>query len=81
MAKPTVWFCEINLENGARPAKETLELDPTINVIGYGCLKRCKNLCDGELYAIVNGEVVIGETSEHLVKNVYNHIEATSVVR
>jgi len=81
MAKPTVWFCEINLENGARPAKETLEQDPTINVIGYGCLKRCKNLCDRELYAIVNGEVVVGETSEHLVKNVYNHIEATSVVR
>ena len=42
MANPTVWFCEINLENGARMAKETLEQDPTINVIGYGCLKRCK---------------------------------------
>ena len=80
MANPTVWFCEINLENGARMAKETLEQDPNINVIGYGCLKRCKNLCDRKLYAIVNGEVVEGETSDHLVKNVYEHIEATSVV-
>ena len=79
MANPTVWFCEINLENGARKARETLEQDPTINVIGYGCLKRCKK-CDRTLYAVVNGEVVEGETSEHLVKNVYNHIEATSAV-
>jgi uncharacterized protein YuzB (UPF0349 family) len=80
MANPKVWFCEINLENGARPAKETLEQDSNIDVIGYGCLKRCKNLCDRNLYAIVNGEVVVGETSEHLVKNVYKHVEATSVI-
>ena len=40
MANPTVWFCEINLENGARMAKEALEQDPNIDVIGYGCLKR-----------------------------------------
>ena len=51
MANPTVWFCEINLENGSRMAKETLEQDPNIDVIGYGCLKRCKNLCDRKLYA------------------------------
>ena len=29
---------------------------------------------------VVNGEVVEGETSDHLVKNVYEHIEETSVV-
>ena len=81
MANPTVWFCEINLENGSRMAKETLEQDPNIDVIGYGCLKRCKKLCDRKLYAVVNGEVVEGETSDHLVKNVYEHIEAASVVQ
>jgi uncharacterized protein YuzB (UPF0349 family) len=80
MSKPTVWFCEINLENGARMAKETLEQDPTLDVIGYGCLKRCKKLCDRALYAIVNGEIVEGETSEQLVKNVYNHIKIPSAV-
>ena len=61
-------------------AKETLEQDSNIDVIGYGCLKRCKNLSHRNLYAIVNGEVVVGETSEHLVKNVYEHIEGNSVV-
>ena len=60
--------------------KETLEQDPNIDVIGYGCLKRCKK-CDRNLYAMVNGEVVVGETSDHLVKKIYEHIETTSVVQ
>ena len=80
MANPKVWFCGINLENGSRMAKETLEQDPTINVIGYGCLKRCKK-CDRKLFAVVNGEVVEGETSDLLLKNVYEHLEAASAVQ
>ena len=80
MANPKVWFCEINLENGSRMVKETLEQDPTINVIGYGCLKRCKK-CDRKLFAVVNGEVVEGETSDLLLKNVYKHLEAAPAVQ
>lgn len=80
MANHTVWFCEINLENGSRKAREILEQDPNMNVIGYGCLKRCKNLCNRKLYAVVNGDVVEGDTSEDLVKNVYGHIGENSAV-
>ncbi len=75
MTNSKVWFCEINLENGSRPAKEALEQDPNLHVIGYGCLKRCKK-CDLKLFGVVEGTIVEGETSEDLVKNIYEQINA-----
>ncbi|WP_428908178.1 DUF1450 domain-containing protein [Niallia sp. Krafla_26] len=79
MERPTIWFCEINLENGARKARETLEKDPNLNVIGYGCLKRCKK-CDLKLYGVVNGDVIEADDSEELVKNIYEHIDKNILV-
>ncbi|WP_338469596.1 DUF1450 domain-containing protein [Niallia sp. XMNu-256] len=75
MTNPTVWFCEINLENGARPARETLEQDSNLDVIGYGCLKRCRK-CDRKLYAVVDGNIVEAESSQDLVQNIYEFIGA-----
>lgn len=76
MTNPKIWFCEINLENGARPAREILEQDPNLQVIGYGCLKRCKK-CDRKLFGVVDGNIVEAETSEELVENIYEQIGAS----
>lgn len=80
MEKPKVWFCEINLENGARKTREVLEQDPNLDVIGYGCLKRCKK-CDLKLFGVVNGNIVEAVDSEELVQNIYNFIETDIAVK
>ncbi|MCQ6275245.1 DUF1450 domain-containing protein [Bacillus sp. V3B] len=74
MIKPTVGFCVINLENGAREAREILEKDPNLNVVGYGCIRYC-GTCDRSPYALVDGKVVTGKTPEQLVENIYRFLE------
>ncbi|MEH7019021.1 DUF1450 domain-containing protein, partial [Bacillus sp. JJ63] len=39
-----------------------------------GCLGYC-GVCFEGLYALVNGEVVKGETPEDLVKNIYDYLD------
>lgn len=74
MKRPIVGFCVINLENGAREVKETLEKDPNIDVTEYGCIRYC-GPCKKSLYALVDGEFVTGETSEQLIANIYQHLD------
>ncbi|HZG72505.1 MAG TPA: YuzB family protein [Chondromyces sp.] len=71
---PIVEFCISNLANGAQKALEILERDPNLDVIEYGCLSYCTK-CAQSLYALVDGEVVEGNTPEELVENIYKHIE------
>ncbi|WP_175640576.1 YuzB family protein [Metabacillus schmidteae] len=72
--KPIIEFCISNLANGAQAALEQLEKDPNLDIIEYGCLSYCGK-CGHSLYALVNGEMVIGDTPNELVENVYTFLE------
>lgn len=74
MIKPIVEFCISNLANGAQIAREKLERDTNLDIIEYGCLGACGK-CAHSLYALVNGEVVTGETPEQLVEKIYEFLE------
>lgn len=71
---PMVEFCISNLANGSQEAFDILEQDPDLDVLEYGCLSYC-SLCSETLFAIVNGDVVEGNSSEDLVANIYKYIE------
>ncbi|MFY4775531.1 YuzB family protein [Metabacillus sp. RGM 3146] len=72
--KPIIEFCISNLANGSQKALEILERDPNLDIIEYGCLGYCGK-CFESLYALVNGEVVAGETHDELVENIYQYLE------
>lgn len=69
-----VEFCVSNLANGAQETFETLERDPNVDVLDYGCLSYCTK-CDNAFYALVNGEIVEANTPAELTKNIYQYIE------
>jgi len=66
--KPIIEFCVSNLASGSQKAMEILEKDYDLDVIEYGCLSHC-GLCAETLFALVNGEVVTGDTPQELVEN------------
>ncbi|MBU8905397.1 YuzB family protein [Desertibacillus haloalkaliphilus] len=72
--KPIIEFCLSNLASGSQKALEELERDPNLDVIEYGCLGSCGH-CARTHFALVNGEFVSGETSDELVKNIYQYLE------
>ncbi|MFC0469614.1 YuzB family protein [Halalkalibacter kiskunsagensis] len=72
--RPIIEFCLSNLASGTQKAMEELEKDPNLDIIEYGCLSNCGN-CAVELFALVNGEYVSGETNDELVENIYTFIE------
>lgn len=71
---PIVEFCISNLAKGGQVVFDTLEQDPNIDCLDYGCLTYCGQ-CSDSLYALVNGDMVTGETPDELLKNIYSHIE------
>ncbi|MDA3129688.1 YuzB family protein [Aliibacillus thermotolerans] len=71
---PIIEFCLSNLASGSQAALEELEKDPNLDIIEYGCLGNCGH-CAMNMYALVNGEIVDGETPEELVENVYTYLE------
>lgn len=72
--KPIIEFCLSNLSSGAYEAKEKLEEDDGLDIIDYGCLGYCGQ-CGESLFALVNGEIVTGDTSDALVVNIYQYLE------
>ena len=74
MIKPIIEFCISNLANGSQKARAVLEKDSNLDVIEYGCLGYCGICYDGP-YALVNGEVVTGETPDKLIENIYEYLE------
>ncbi|WP_312098510.1 DUF1450 domain-containing protein [Niallia sp.] len=78
MFKPLIEFCLSNLASGAYEAKEILEQDEELDVIDYGCLSYCGQ-CGEALFALVNGEVIRGEDSQNLVKNIYQYLAANPI--
>lgn len=71
---PIVEFCMSNIANGSQETFETLEKDPNLDVLEYGCLSYCTK-CMETLYAVVNGEVVEADTPEELTERIYQFIE------
>jgi len=74
MIKSIIEFCVSNLASGSQKALEQLEKDYDLDVIEYGCLGYCGK-CAHSLFALVNGEVVTGETPEQLVDKIYQYLE------
>ncbi|UII55402.1 YuzB family protein [Cytobacillus spongiae] len=74
MIKPIIEFCISNLASGAQRAKEVLEKDYDLDIIEYGCLGYCGK-CANSLFALVNGEVVTGDSPEDLVDNIYQYLD------
>lgn len=74
MINPIIEFCISNLASGSQKAKEKLEKDPNLDVVEYGCLGYCGK-CFQTLYALVNGDMVTGETPDELVENIYQYLE------
>ncbi|MFA9560049.1 YuzB family protein [Evansella sp. AB-rgal1] len=72
--QPIIEFCVSNLASGTQAVKEQLEKDPNLDVIEYGCLSFCGQ-CARKKFALVNGEVVTGDTNEELLTNIYQFIE------
>ncbi|CEG23371.1 hypothetical protein BN1080_02345 [Planococcus massiliensis] len=72
--KPIVEFCISNMANGSQESFEKLESDSNLDVLEYGCLSYCTQ-CAESLYALVNGEIVEGDTPEELTQKVYEFIE------
>ncbi|MRX73213.1 DUF1450 domain-containing protein [Bacillus lacus] len=72
--KPIIEFCISNLANGSQKALEKLEKDPNLDIVEYGCLGYCGK-CFESMFALVNGEIVSGETPDELVDNIYQYLE------
>jgi len=64
-------FCSTNLAHGSQKALDALMEDPELEaeIVEYGCLGNC-SLCATTLYAMVNGEIVTGDSPEELVANI-----------
>ena len=71
---PIIEFCISNLAQVAQETFETLERDPNLDVLEYGCLSYCTKCTEG-LYALVNGDIVEAETPEQLTERIYQYIE------
>ena len=71
---PIIEFCMSNLAADSQKAFAILEEDKNLDVIEYTCLDYC-DLCYMGPYALVNGELVSGETAEELVQNIYQYLE------
>jgi uncharacterized protein YuzB (UPF0349 family) len=72
--RPIIEFCISNLASGSQRTREKLEKDPNLDVIEYGCLGSCGE-CYENPYALVNGELVSGETPDELYDNIMDYLE------
>ena len=75
---PIVEFCISNMARGGQYVYDQLEEDPDVDVLEYGCLQNC-GLCASSLYALVDGDIVEGNTPDDLLKNIYQHIEDNDI--
>ncbi|RPF50319.1 YuzB family protein [Aquisalibacillus elongatus] len=76
---PLVEFCINNLMSGSQEVFEQLEKDPDIDVVELGCTSNCA-LCAMTLFAVVEGDLVMGETPEQLLDNIYKQLEENPIV-
>ncbi len=73
MEKHNIEFCMLNIGKHSKQARERLAMDPNVNITTYGCLKKCST-CFKNQYALVNGEIVTGNTPDQLVESIFKHV-------
>ena len=76
--RPIIEFCATNLASGTQQALAVLEKDPDLDIVEYGCLSFCGR-CSASPFALVNGEVVVAETTDELISKIYAFIEENLV--
>jgi uncharacterized protein YuzB (UPF0349 family) len=74
--RPLIEFCINNLTADVLEVKQTLEKDPSLDVLEYGCLGNC-GICARQPYALVDGELVSAETAEELLEKIWQKVEET----
>lgn len=75
--KPLVEFCVNNLTSDVVEIKKKLETEyiHQVDVLEYGCLGYCGK-CATQPYALINGEVVSGETGSELLEKIREKIDS-----
>lgn len=73
MYRPLIEFCLNNLASDSEKLKEQLENDENLDVIEYDCLGHCE-FCAMNLFCLVDGEIVAGESEEELKANIYRYL-------
>ncbi|MCT8975411.1 YuzB family protein [Clostridium sp. CX1] len=70
-----IFFCENNVSKGLEEIVERLEEEyPDVIVYIEPCLGRCGQ-CIDNLYAVIDVEMIIGESPEELYKNIKKALE------
>lgn len=65
--RPIIEFCASNTGHGTQQLIHKLEQNPDYDVVEYGCLSNCGQ-CYLAPFAMVEGEIVEGETPAELEK-------------
>ncbi|MFC4076015.1 DUF1450 domain-containing protein [Salinithrix halophila] len=72
--QPMVEFCLNRLTPDVEEIRDELAQDPEVEVLETSCLGNCE-ICAASPYAMVNGEIVTGETAAKLRENIQQAIE------
>ena len=71
--RPIIEFCASNMHHDTEIVLKRLEENPQYDVIEYGCLGSCGQ-CYAEPYALVNGEIVTGNSPDGLYDAILSKI-------
>lgn len=76
--KNQVEFCMTNISLGAADVYDVLIEREDVEISESGCTSNCE-ICECQLFAIVNGEIIQEEDAERLLKAVEKELEENSV--
>lgn len=77
--KNQVEFCITNISLGAADVYDVLIERDDVEISESGCTSNCE-ICECQLFAIVNGEIIQAEDAERLLQAVEKELEENSVV-
>ncbi|WP_274309592.1 DUF1450 domain-containing protein [Solibacillus daqui] len=77
--KNQVEFCMTNISLGSADVYDVLLERDDVEITESGCTSNCE-ICECQLFAIVNGELIEEETAEQLLKAVEKELEESSVI-
>ena len=77
--KNQVEFCITNLSLGAADVYDVLIERDDVEISESGCTSNCE-ICECQLFAIVNGEIIQHDTAHQLLEAVEKELEENSVV-
>ncbi|MCH7321099.1 DUF1450 domain-containing protein [Solibacillus sp. MA9] len=77
--KNQVEFCMTNISLGSADVYDILLERNDVEITESGCTSNCE-ICECQLFAIVNGELIEEETAEQLLKAIEKELEESSVI-